>query len=68
VERTHCKPGGCNEQGLQGTPSISSGENVMNFKTHFKTLIVLFLALQSVQAKAGFTATECHNCQDAQLS
>lgn len=35
---------------------------------NFKTLFVLLLTLCSVQAKAWFTVTECHNCQDEQLS
>lgn len=35
---------------------------------NFKILFVLLLMLHSVQAKAGFTATECHDCQGVQYA
>lgn len=35
---------------------------------NFKSLFVLLLTLHSVQAKASFTATECHNCQGEQYA
>ncbi|MCU0755578.1 MAG: hypothetical protein MUE46_10730 [Xanthomonadales bacterium] len=35
---------------------------------NFKILFVLLLMLHSVQANAGFTATECHDCQGVQYA